>query len=921
MGGMLVGRNTEQRAIAALLDRARGGESGVLALVGEAGIGKSTLVEWAASKAGGMAVLRARGVQSEAHIPFAGLFELLRPALGSIDQLPAPQAAALEGALALRAADAGDRLGVGAATLTLLAAYAEREPLAVLIDDAHWLDGSTADALRFALRRLLADPVAVILTAREGEPSLLDGTDLPVHRLEGLDVEATAALLRERAPAAEAERLYRETGGNPLALVELARQAVAGAPVAAPMPLPVPASLSAAYVARAESLPEPAQRVLVLAAASDRCETDVLGRAAAALGLDLDDLAAAEDAGLVERRADRITWSHPLARSAIYGHAGPAQQRDAHRALARALPDVDLDRRAWHLALGATGVDEPASSGLEQAARRAERRSAYDVASHAYERAALLAPDADRRATLLVSAAESAWLAGAAGRVGPLLDEASAFPGDDELRIRADALRGDVAANRGPIDEGRALLAEAAELAAPHAPEQAVVMLAGAALACFWSADVTRFQEHAARAGEMAAGTGDGRTRFFADLIAGMAAIFVGEGDRGAELVRSAVELLERSDALRDEPRLLWWAAMGPLWLREAGTGDGLVERAERAARTNAAVGVLPHLLLYIGIYEAAGDRWAQARATFDEAIHLARELGLTTPMTACLARLAIIEARGGHEAPARAHAEEALELARASGTHLLAIWALSALGELESARGDVGAALRAYDELAEMMERHGIADADVSPAPEQVELHLRAGDRDHAVAAAGPFQGRAAVKGQPWALARAARCEALLADDGRLDEAFGEALGLHARTQDAFETARTQLAYGSRLRRAGQRQRSREQLRAALATFDRLGARPWADRAQQELRATGETARRRDPSTLDELTAQELRVALLLAGGRTTRETAAELFLSPKTVEYHQRNAYRKLGVRSREELAAALSDGDAPDGRQPSA
>ncbi|HET6849630.1 MAG TPA: tetratricopeptide repeat protein, partial [Gaiellales bacterium] len=810
----------------------------------------------------------------------------------------------------LRSGPAQERFAVGAATLSLLAAHAERRPVAVLIDDAHWLDGSTADALRFALRRLLADPVAVVLTVREGEPSLLDGTDLPLLTLGGLDAEATAALLRERAPAADARRLHDETGGNPLALVELARQA-GGTPVGGPVPLPVPTSVSEAYVRRAESLPEATRRMLVLAATSDRAEGEVLARAAAPLGIALDDLAPAEEAGLIVIEGGRVAFRHPLARSAIYSHAGPAAQREAHRALAGALPDADVDRRAWHLALAATGVDETASAALEQAAGRAYERSAYDAASHAFERAARLSPDPGRRAEMLLSAAESAWLAGAAERVGPLLDEAAAAPDAiDGLAVRIDALRGHVAAIRGPVSTARELLSEAAEHAAATAPDQAVVMLAEAALAAFFEGDAAGLQAHAARAWDVAAAGHNGRTRFFADLIAGMAAIFAGEGERGATLIRSAVELLERSDELRDEPRLLWWAALGPLWLREAGTGQRLLERAVTAARANGAVGVLPNVLVYVGISEAASDRWAQARSTFDEAIRLARELGLRIPLAGCLSRLAIIEARAGLADAAREHAEEALDVSRAAGTHLLTIWSLSALGELESARGDVGAALEVFNELEAMLAERGIADADLSPAPEQVELWLRAGERERAAAAAGAFAQLAAVKGQPWALARSARCAALLTDDEALDEAFGHALALHERTSDAFETARTELAYGSRLRRAGRRQQAREQLRAALATFERLGAEPWADRADHELRATGETARRRDPSTLDDLTAQELRVALLLAGGRTTREAAAELFLSPKTVEYHLRNAYRKLGVRSREGLAEALRD-----------
>src|SRR4051812_18555488 len=265
---MLLGRQRELEQVEALLERARGGTSGVVAVVGEAGIGKSSLLEWAAERAGGMSLLRARGVQSEAHIPFAGLFELLRPALGALDRLPAPQAAALESALALRPAQAQERFAVGAATLTLLAAHAESAPLAVLVDDAQWLDGSSADALRFALRRLVADPIAVLVGVREGAPSLLDGADLPSLRLDGLAPAAAAGLLRHHAPGAPpaaAARLHRDTGGNPLALLELAADRGADIPLTAPVAAVT--TVSAAYLERARGLPDRTRALLVLAAA------------------------------------------------------------------------------------------------------------------------------------------------------------------------------------------------------------------------------------------------------------------------------------------------------------------------------------------------------------------------------------------------------------------------------------------------------------------------------------------------------------------------------------------------------------------------------------------------------------------------------------------------------------------------------
>ena len=393
---MLLGRDREQQALTRLLAAAREGGSGVLAMVGEAGIGKSALLDYAAEQAAGMNVLRARGVQSEAHIPFGGLFELLRPALPRIDQIPAPQAAALESALALRPASAPGRFAVGAATLSLLAAYSEQAPVAVLLDDAHWLDGSSADALLFAFRRLVADPVAVVLALRQGEPSLLDGADLPVLRLLGLDPGSAAELLRRQGdePLSKelADRLHREAGGNPLVLLELGRERERLADLPPGAPLAAGTSVARVYLSRQQVLPQRTRDVLVLAAALDGGEVSVLARAAPMVGLELPDLVPAEAAGLITVRDSRVEFRHPLARSAVYGAAPADQRRALHRALARALPDTEADRRAWHLALAAFGPDDAASSALEQAGQRAYQRSAYEVSSRAFERAALLAP-------------------------------------------------------------------------------------------------------------------------------------------------------------------------------------------------------------------------------------------------------------------------------------------------------------------------------------------------------------------------------------------------------------------------------------------------------------------------------------------------------------------------------------------------
>ncbi len=906
---VLLGREQEKRALERLLAEARDGRSGVLALVGEPGIGKSALLECAAELAIGMHVLRARGVASEQQIPFAGLYELLRPALGCLDRIPVPQASALEGALALRPARAEDRFAVGAATLSLLAAYADTKPLAVLVDDAHWLDGSSADAILFAVRRMLAEPIAVVVTVREGESSLLDGADLVSLRLGGLDVRAAERLLRHAAPDAGAEtaaRLHRETGGNPLALLELARERPPE--LALDAPIPVVTSVAQAYLQRAAALPERTRDALALAAATDRGDLALLARAAVALSLEIADLAPAEEAALVAVRDGRLEFRHPLARSAIYGATAAERRREIHRALAGALPDADADRRAWHLALAATGPDETASSALEQAARRAHERSAYDVSSQAFERAALLAAVDERRGLLLYAAADAAWLGGLADRAVLLLDEAARIAGEGPLAIEIDHFRGSIALRRGPLREGRALLLAAAERADPDA---AVVMLAEAAVGALYAADAAGMRECGERASALAGRDGSGRTAFFGAITNGMALVLSGQGDRGAASIRDAVRLLERSDELRTDLRLLVWAAMGPLWLRETDAGHELVDRAVATARSRSAVGVLPHLLAHVSIQHATTDRWVEAQAGFDEAIRLARETGQHVVLAGALSRLAWLEARLGRELACRAHAAEALVIARELGVVLCEIWALAALGDLELGLGNPDAALARVEEQQAVIQQQGIADVDLSPVPEQVELYLRLGRADDAVAAAGPFELAAAAKGQPWALARAARCRALLADEDSFDACFTEALTLHARTPDVFEAARTELAYGVRLRRAGLRVRARERLRSALDVFDDLGAAPWAELARAELAATGETARRRNPSSLGELTPQELQISLLLAQGRTTREAAAALFLSPKTIEYHLRNAYRKLAIHSRDELRDALRSG----------
>jgi len=902
---VLLGREQERWEIEHALEVARSGSSARLALTGEPGIGKTALLEHAASQATGMRLLRARGVQSEAQIPFASLLELLRPALALIEQIPRPQAVALEGALALRPGLAQERFAVGAATLGLLATYAEQGPVAVLLDDAHWLDASSAQALLFAFRRLVADPIAVLIAVRDGEPSLLDGADLPTLRIGGLTGEQSALLLHGLGPAM-ARRLHDATAGNPLAMLELATDGsdLTLAPEGAP--LLVSARISAAFVRRLELLDDAGRRALVLAATSDSEDLVVLERAAARLGIELAALAGAEGAGLVVLGGGTVEFRHPLARSAVYANAPAAERREAHRALAAALPDRDVDRRAWHLAAAAIGADDSASAALAQAGARSRDRSAYATASAAFERAGRLATDTERRARLLWQAAEAGWLAGLADRAVTLLEESRASTGERAGLIEIDQLAGEIAIRRGPVMRGHEILTAAAQRAAP---EQAVAMLAEAAVACFYAGNPAEMLAVAEQAQARLPGAACARARFLAASAIGIARIFGGDAAAGAEALREAISLAETSAELRDDLQLLPWLAIGPIFLREAGTGRWLLEHALRTARARAAVGALPFLLDLIARDEATTDRWAVAEATYRESIELARESDQQTALVFALSGLAWLQARRGREQECRALAAEALELSPRLGTRLHEVWATAALGELELGLGDATRAAEQFERQQRLLRDLGITDVDLSPAADLVDAYLRLGRDGDAARLASEFSAAADAKGQAWSRARALRCAALLAPEAEITRLFEEAIGLHQRTPDVFETARTRLAYGERLRRARNRVLAREQLRAAIDTFERLDARPWSDRARVELAATGVTVRRRDPSTVDELTPQELQIAVLLSGGKTTRETAAALFLSPKTIEYHLRHVYQKLSIHSREELARAVA------------
>ena len=442
---MLVGRDHERQIVDALVAGARIGQSGVLVVAGEAGIGKTSLLEYAAERAVGMRLLRATGMESERGVGFGGLMQLLHATAADLERIPPPQAQALGVALALREGVGTDRFAVGAATLSLLTRYSESQPLGLLIDDAHLLDRPSADAIAFAARRLLADPIFIIAAVRDGEDDALSAAGLPILRLDGVDATATRQLAMTRTQGLTtpemANRLHEMTRGNPLAILDMATDISRLSALSPVLPAPVPAALAVRFADRAAGLGAEVRTLLLLAATSDS-DLSVVHRACSALGIDVSLLADAEEAGLVHVGPDRVEFFHPLARSAIYATATPAERRTLHAAVADALPEPDVDRRAWHRSSAALGPDEATAAAMEGVARRAADRGAYSVVAAAYDRSARLTPADDARALRFLHAGEAAWVAGEADQARSLLAEALALDRSPPTRAQALQLQG-----------------------------------------------------------------------------------------------------------------------------------------------------------------------------------------------------------------------------------------------------------------------------------------------------------------------------------------------------------------------------------------------------------------------------------------------------------------------------------------------
>ncbi|WP_314173450.1 helix-turn-helix transcriptional regulator [Streptomyces winkii] len=908
---MLWGRGAEQAAIDGMLAAGRGGAGGALVLVGEPGAGKTELLAFARSRAGDLRVLHARGSEAESVLPYAAVHQLLHPVLDGMGQLPEPQADALSIALGRKAGPAPDRFLVSTAVLTLLSDLGGERPVLCLVDELHWVDEPSAQVLAFVARRLGSEPVVLLAASRHGEPAVATGME--ELRLRGLAPGDSAKLLDARwgedlSPAVR-DRLVAATGGNPLALAEipgtLTERQLHGRD-ALPDPLPLAGELERVF-SRVIRQRDPAERsLLLLCAAQGPGDLATIRRAAGALGVGCAPLESEELAGFVRVEGSTVVFRHPLVRAAAYHDAAPHARRAAHAALAGVLADHEreADRRAWHLSQAADGPDENVARELERSAGRALRRSGHGASATALERAAELSPDEPDRARRLAAAADAAWTGGDLVRARGLADRADQLSGASpavELRMRY--LRGMIELRGGVATDSLAILLSAADKAAESDPRLCVRILVSAGEAAFLAGDAAAARE-VDRLMARLPHTGEGRDRVLARLFLAVAPVSRGESPA------SLASDLRRAEETGD-PYLLVRAGGLAFARGDYDLARRLRTRGTARARSLGAAGTLAWALWYQANDEMLRGRYAHAEALVSEGHDLAAETGqpnLGWQHQATRTALAAVRGRGQE---ARRLAGEVTAQAGARRLATAGATVRSALARLALAEGDGQEAALHLETMRGLMStsHHRVS---LTVIPDHVEAAVRAGLPEQAHELYARFMPRDTASAPAQARALTARTRALVTDGDEADRSFREALRLHAEVDLPLDRARTVLLYGEFLRRRKRRADARTRLRAALEEFELLGAAAWARRAREELRATGETVRRRDPHALESLTPKELQVVEAVGQGHTNREAAAQLFISPRTVDDHLRKVFRKLGISSRTELVRLALTGD---------
>jgi DNA-binding CsgD family transcriptional regulator/tetratricopeptide (TPR) repeat protein len=903
---MLIGRDEVLESLEHVLADAEERSGSALIVRGEAGIGKSAIIEDVRARADvrGMRTLVTTGVPSEANLPFAGLHQLIQPLLGQLDALPVPQRDALDAAFGRSDTAMPDLFRIALATLELLTDAAAERPLLLIAENAMWLDAPTLDVLGFIARRLRSDPIMLLLAGRDGDGDALSRSDVPEILLGPLDDASSRALLDAHAPELSPEgreRVLAEAAGNPLALIELPK-AVAPASMGAtriPNLLPLTARLERSFVSRAADLPSETRTLLLVAAADESLVLDDVLRAGELVGVSRSPaagLAPAIAAGLINIDDARIRFRHPLMRSAVYEAAGVQERLRIHEALASVL-EGDRDRSVWHRAAATVGHDDEVASSLEEAAERAQKRGATMVAVAALERAATLHREGARRASLLVRAAELAAYLGRRAQVDALLRQAERSGLGAPERSRAMIAEEILGTTRlDDVARTRELAVRAEQALLEDEEQLARTLVTWASTRCVWGNHPLEVSAAVLRVvNRVQAPVGD-------PWLLGQLA-YVGRADRRAAVAKQLANQT-RATADVETARYLGSAA---LLLGDFDAACGFLSAAANGYRTQARLGMLPRVLV-VGAWAAAFiGRWDLARSQNDEGMRLAAETGAELWLTTGLAVDAIVQALHGSPEEAESLAAQAISDATQLGARFVIALAQLARGLAAMARGRPDDAYALFRSIVDPSTPYSHQVVRFWAIGSFAEAALNADRIEEARQLIAGLEAEAARIPSTITEVGLSFAHAVLADDDQAEQRFQDALAGDL-SHWPSQRARLLLAYGRWLRRRRRRVDSRVPLRAARDAFDALGATPWGDRAREELRASGETSRTRTPLARDQLTPQELQIAHMAAQGLTNREIGRQLFLSHRTVGSHLYRIYPKLGVTSRTDLQAAL-------------
>ena len=908
------GRSGERARLDQLLEGVRSGQSAVLVIRGEAGVGKTALLRSARQQASGFRVAQIAGVESEMELAYAALHQLCTPMLDRLDVLPEPQQMAVNIALGLSSGEPPDRFLVALATLGLMSAVADEQPLFCVVDDLQWLDDASARVLGFVARRLLAEPVALVFAVREpiGEHQLVGLPELPLHGLDDADARALlATVIPGRIEDRVRDRIVAETRGNPLALLELPRgmsAAELAGGFALPAPAELPGSIEDGFRRRVETLPADTRRLVQLAAAEPEGDPLLLWRAAEQLGIAPEAAAAAADAHLMEIGA-HVRFRHPLVRTAAYRSAFPPERSALHAALAEATdPEMHPDRRAWHRAQAATAPDEEVAGELERSAARAQARGGIAAASSFLERAATLTPEPAERVRRLLAAARSKRDAGALDAALELVSAAEAGPASALQAAELEHLRGEIAFDQRRVGDAARLLGSAAKRLEPLDAERARGTHLEAIGAAIWAADLDTpgTLVEAATAARAAPPAPDPPGAV--DIVLDAFAARVTDGyAAAAPAMRQALDMvLSLKVADGDLGRWLWLTgarATGliaiELW--DADSWDELASRQVRAARDAGALVQLQFALNFYARSQLASGELTAAAVLVEEERVIAQAIG----SSAVGYEEMMLAAWCGEESLASRLTERMVEAATARGVGRMVDFTTYAKAVLYNGLGRYEEARNAAQTAFEHRDHVGNGQFIVA---ELAEAASRTGDRALVQSALEWLSQCTQVIGTDWVLGIEARVRALLSEGGAAEREYRASIAHLEGTRLRIELARAHLLYGEWLRREKRRAEARDHLRFAHEMFTSSGAAGFAERTRHELLATGEIVRKRRDDTRDDLTPQEEHIARLAVAGRTNPEIGAELFISPRTVEWHLKKVFMKLGISSRKGLPDAL-------------